>query len=195
MSLLNYLLNKYGGTQFDIEQLTKASYFQGGTGKDPEKKPKSKPLNQEDTMARGVLFKNYDLYEVEPSDLGPGAGLFQNMDQYKSVSDFREAKKKRNERKSKSRKAMFACIELQAAKKIKDIKKLPKKPLKDDVDENDLTDPYEGQITPIPFSPAEPNIIGLYDRMIPGDDLEGKPVSNLYYGRTEANYAKDDKAQ
>ncbi len=96
----------------------KEAYFQGATGSEPEKKrPKDKAYDPEDTMARGVLFKNYDLYEVEPTDLGPGAGFHQNMDKYKSVSDFREAKRKRKEHKTKTRKALFKCIELQASAK------------------------------------------------------------------------------
>lgn len=159
--------------------LKKESYFQGATDKEPEmKRKKDKPLNQEDTVARGVLYKNYDLYEVEPKDLGPGAGFYQNMDKYKSVSDFRDQKKKRNERKTKIRKALFKSIELQASKKE---------------DNNNLVDPTEGQVTPIPFAPAETTQIGLYDGMYPPEDLEDKPVTNLYYGRLETHMADDKK--
>lgn len=156
----------------------KEAYFQGGSGKKPEaKRPKDKALDPEDTMTRGVFYKNYDLYEVEPTDLGPGAGFYQNMDKYKSVSDFRDQKKKRNERKSKLRKAIFKSIELQASKK----------------DVNNLTDPFEGQITSIPFAPAEPAPLGLYDGMYPKEDLEDKPATNLYYGRLETHLADDKK--
>ncbi len=156
----------------------KEAYFQGATGDAPEKKrPKDKPYDPEDTMARGVLYKNYDLYAVEPTDLGPGTGFHQNMDKYKSVADFREAKRKRNEHKAKTRKALFKCIELQASKK----------------DMNNLVDPTEGQVTPMPFSPAEPAPLGLYDGIYPQEDLENKPVTNLYYGRLETHLADDKK--
>jgi len=160
----------------------KIAYFQGGTGKDPEmKRKKDKEYDPTDTMARGVLYKNYDLYEVEPKDLGPGAGFYQNMDKYKSVEDFREAKRKRNEHKSKTRKALFKCIELQASKK------------EEKSDNNNLLDISEETITPMPFSPAEPSPLGLFDGIYPKEDLENKPVTNLYYGRLETHMADDKK--
>ena len=43
-------------------------------------------------------FKNYDLYADE-DEAGPGAGFYQNMDKYDSVTDFIKKKRKRNRRK------------------------------------------------------------------------------------------------
>ncbi len=163
-----------------MNKFEKKAYFQGASGKEAEKKKKKdKPYDPTDTMARGVLFKNYDLYEVEPTDLGPGTGFYQNMDKYKSVDDFRKAKKKRKERLIEKRKAFFKCIELTASKKTED--------------DNDLVDPTELTTTSIPFSPAEVSPIGMYDGIYPKEDLEGKPVTNLYYGRVETHYADDKK--
>lgn len=134
-----------------------------------KKKYKKEPLNQDDTKAHGVFFQNYDLYETDGP--GPGAGLYSKMDKYKSISDFR--KKKRAESMRKRRKSMFEAI-LVTAK-----------------DNNNLTDPTEETITPIPFNPAEPAPLGLIDNMYPKEDLEEKPVTNLYYGRLETHFTKD----
>jgi hypothetical protein len=58
-------------------------------------------------------------------------------------------------------------------------------------DNNNLTDPMAGQITPIPFPPAEPAPIGILDGIYPQEDQEGKPVANLYYGIMETHMADD----
>lgn len=50
--------------------------------------------------SRGLLFRNYDLYDTGGED-SPGSGLFQNLDKYKSVEEFRKAKRKRNRNKRK----------------------------------------------------------------------------------------------
>jgi hypothetical protein len=58
-------------------------------------------------------------------------------------------------------------------------------------DSNNLTDPMEGQITPIPFPPAEYAPNGMLDGIYPQEDRESKPVSPLYYGILETHMADD----
>jgi hypothetical protein len=105
-------------------------------------------------------------------------GFYQNMDKYKSVSDFIKKKRKSNIR--RRRKAFLEIITKVAENK-------------DNSDKNDLTDPTEETVSPIPFSPAEPGIIGLLDNIYPREDEEDKPVTNLYYGRLETHNYTDDK--
>lgn len=54
-----------------------------------------------------------------------------------------------------------------------------------------LTDPYDGQITPIPYPPAEPAPMGMLDGIYPQEDRENKSVSPLYYGIMETHMADD----
>lgn len=61
-------------------------------------KKKSKKKSDDDhPVPRGVLYQNYDLYASE-KEQGPGAGLYQNMDKYDSVSDFIKRKRKRRKK-------------------------------------------------------------------------------------------------
>ena len=129
-----------------------------------------------------IFFKNYDYGTGPDEKMGPGKGLYENMDKYKSVSDF--LKKKR--RKNKNRKKMALLLAIVAADSVKG--KVYKK------DKNDLQDPYENQTTPIPYNPAEVSMVGLYDGILSDNaDLEGKPNANLYYGVLETHdYAAED---
>lgn len=145
-------------------------------------------MSHEDTLPRGVFFQNYDLYETEgvngPPKEGPGAGLYQNMQKYKSVADFLKEKRKRKQKMLKRRKALLQAILIATA----DVKKEKEK----EEDKNNIEDPseeYDNYSIPVPASDINP--IGLLDNMYPGPDLEDKPVTNLYYGRLETHYAKD----
>lgn len=59
-------------------------------------------MTHELDMPRGVLYRNYDLYEAPGVDgktyTGPGGSLYQNMDKYKSVKDFLNKSRKRKKR-------------------------------------------------------------------------------------------------
>lgn len=152
------------------------AYFQGaGEENEPtpkKKKYKDKPIDQDQTKGRGVFFKNYDLYDT--GDPSPGTGLYQHMDEYDSVADFRNKKRKENIR--KRRQALFEALLVTTAS-----------------DKNNLTDATEDTITPIPWNPEVGSPVGLLDNMYPGEDMEDKPVSNLYYGRLETHTADDKK--
>jgi len=85
----------------------KKAYYQGTESPKPKKqqyKPEKAVVVQ--PRFKEPLYKNYDLYETEgvsgPPKHGPGGGLYQNMEKYKSVSDFFEQKRERNKRKYKS---------------------------------------------------------------------------------------------
>jgi len=161
------------------ENLIRKCYFQSGNHEnDPTPgKPKYKkdPGNDQNlTKARGVLFRNYDTYKLPGPDVGPGTGLYQHMDDYKSVSDFR--KKKRAEKIRGRRKMLFAILAKTA------------------VDKNHINDPLEDQVTEMPWNPSEPlGPLGLNDGIIPQEDLENKPVTNLYYGVLDNHYVKEKK--
>lgn len=58
-----------------------------------EKKKDKDPNHQQ---PRGLVFKNYDYAGPEEGDeTSPGTGLYQNMEDYKSVGDFIEKARKR----------------------------------------------------------------------------------------------------
>ena len=79
--------------------VNKKAYFQGGGGvNEPtpgEKKYKSDPALVIQPRFEEPLYYNYDLYNV-PGQYGPGAG-WHDMQKYKSVQEFLEAKRKRLE--------------------------------------------------------------------------------------------------
>jgi hypothetical protein len=127
-----------------------------------------------------VFYRNYDLYGTEgvsgPAKQSPGTGMYQNMEKYKSVADFR---RKRRKKKIKKRQAQLIRMFEVLAKH----------------DSNNLTDPYEETATPIPFAPAEPAQMGMLDGIYPKSDLEDKPVGNLGYGILETHLVDDEEQE
>lgn len=128
-----------------------------------------------------VFFKNYD-YANTPEKGGPGKGLYNGeMDKYKSVGDFLKKKKQRNRKRRKM--ALLLAITFPKFAKDKTFKS------EEGDDENDIQDPYEeqGMELNLPVSPAEVSMLGMYDGITQKDDLDGKPMSNLYYGVLETH--------
>jgi len=128
---------------------------------DPIKKG-AKDKNTQHVYPRSpVFYKNYDLYETEgvdgPAKQGPGAGFYQNMNKYKSVSDFIKKKRKRKGRKRKLALLAIAC------------------------DCNNLDFPTDQINSILPFDSIMP--IGMFDNMTPQPtDEDGHTVNKLYYG-------------
>jgi hypothetical protein len=58
-------------------------------------------------------------------------------------------------------------------------------------DSNNLTDPMAGQISVMPYAPAEPAPIGMLDGLIPNEDFESKPAQSQYYGIMETHFSDD----
>jgi hypothetical protein len=121
-----------------------------------------------------LLFRNYDLYDA-PGVEGPGTGLYSGK--YKSVTEFRNRKKK--QKKKQEKRAILFKLLLKLAGK----------------DKNNITDPTNDTTTPIPYAPAEPAPIGMLDGMYPKSDLEDNPISNLYYGIMETHMTDDDNSE
>lgn len=105
-SLPNIFIHDNGDGTYAIAKLylEKEAYFQGGGGvNEPtpkKKKYKSEPALVNQPRFKEPLYDNYDLYETEgvkgPAKHSPGTGFYQNMEKYKSVSDFIKKKRKRN---------------------------------------------------------------------------------------------------
>lgn len=158
-------------------------YYQGTEEPTPKKKKyKVDPMqdhlrDKEDRQVKEplqVFYKNYDLYDTDgvdgPAKQGPGTGLYQHMNEYKSVADF---KKKKRKKKMQERRAAFLFI-------------LSK------TDVNKIITPEDEIANPlIPYAPAEPAQIGVLDGIYPKSDLEDHPVGNLYYGIMETHLVDD----
>lgn len=168
----------------------KVAYFQGGGGvNEPtpkKKKYKSDPALVMQPRFKEPLYKNYDLYET-PGEHSPGAGFYQNMEKYKSVKDFIEHKRKRNQHKYKaddSWKQDDGSItkspngtKARASLLSKLIKHAIDFPI-DEYFEKDNIDSENGG------SVGQANLTGGYlDKYLPEDDFEGKPPTSLNFGR------------
>jgi tRNA nucleotidyltransferase/poly(A) polymerase len=109
MNLWNYIPITDVVQPYYMKRAYKKAYFQGGGGVN-EPTPKKKKYKSEKAIVVQPRFKepfyhNYDLYETEgvdgPPKLGPGAG-WNDMHQYKSISEFLKAKRKRMKDKYKA---------------------------------------------------------------------------------------------
>lgn len=115
-----------------------------------------------------ILYQNYDLYKTLGPDEGPGT----RQERLEKLSPRQKQKKRIKKRKAQLIQYLLSSF------------------AKEDV--NNLTDPYEGTMTPIPFAPAEPSPTGLLDGMTPqATDEDGHSFSNLYYGISEERQMSD----
>jgi hypothetical protein len=179
----------------NVKTTEKKAYFQGGGGvNEPtpkEKKYKSDPALVMQPRFKEPLFRNYDLYET-PGEHTPGAGFYQNMDKYKSVKDFIEHKRKRNQHKYEaddSWKQDDGSI-TKSPNGIKTRASLFSRIIKTAIDFP--TDQYFEEET-IPneseTSAGNANLTGGYlDKYLTQDDFEGKSPTTLDFGR---DYAED----
>lgn len=180
----------------------KSAYFQGTEEPTPKKKKyKSEPALVMQTRYEEPLYRNYDLYDTEgvdgPAKHGPGTGLYQHMDEYDSVSDFRE-KKKKNREKYKAEdlyKHDDGSISKVKEKKHKRAVRRVALLIALANDENDIDFLVDEQIKSSPIlgengsvSDSVP-IGGLLDKYVPNYDFEGKPPTDLDFG---TNYNEDN---
>lgn len=105
----------------------KHGYFQGTEEPTPKKKKyKSEKAITVQPRFKEPLYRNYDLYETEGVDgmakHGPGTGLYQNMNKYKSVKDFIDKKRKRNEDLYKADDSYIEDIEVDKKERISKMK-------------------------------------------------------------------------
>lgn len=158
----------------------KEGYYQG-TEKPAPKKQKYKPEPAAPAQPRfkEPFFKNYDLYETEgvdgPAKHGPGAGLYQNMDKYKSVSDFLAKKRKRNKDKYK---ADDSPKKSRSQRRMALLQKIAIDFPVDDQVNNSI--PFSGEGGSVGESAQ---IGGYLDKYLPQDDFEGKSPDQLDFGR------------
>lgn len=181
---------------------SKSAYFQGTEEPTPKKKKyKSEPALVMQPRFKEPLYNNYDLYDTEgvdgPAKHGPGTGLYQNMDKYDSVSDFRE-KKKKNKEKYKAEdlyKHDDGSISKSKEKKRKRAQRRKALLMVLASDENNIDFLVDEQIKSAPIlgengvvSDSVP-IGGLLDKYLPKYDFEGKSPADLDFG---TNYGEEE---
>lgn len=140
---------------------------------------KNKNHNLDKARFTEPFYTNYDLYEVDGVDgkakQGPGAGFYQKMHEYKSVSDFlKKKRKKRNKKKAELRmkilKSLFKCaIDFPIDDQIK----------------NPITPEQNSSIEiSLPFG-------GITDEYLPLNDKEDKDPTKLNFGRDYQNEGEE----
>lgn len=159
-----------------VKMSSKFSYFQGTEEPTPKKKQyKSDPTEHSQPRFKEPLFRNYDIYDT-PGEHGPGAG-WHSMQNYKSISEFLAARRKKLKDKYKEPKKSKARLNI--------LSKLIKVA---------IDFPIDDQVTPIlgdsgSYSDSAP--IGILDNTLPLNDFEGKSVDQLDFGR---DYTQDEIA-
>jgi hypothetical protein len=178
----------------------KKGYFQGGGGVN-EPTPKKKKYKSDKAIVvqprfKEPLYHNYDLYET-PGEHSPGAGLYQNMDKYKSVSDFIKKKRERNAPKYKSDDSYIeddGSITKENKKKKADrrlallyilIKNAIDFPIDDQIGSDSIMGDSGTYSDSVPIG-------GYLDKYLPEDDFEGKSPDELDFGR---DYVDDESAE
>lgn len=177
----------------------KKGYFQGGGGVN-EPAPKKKKYKSDKAIVMQPRFKeplyhNNDLYDVPGVDgkakHGPGAGFYQNMDEYKSVSDF--INQKRNSHKYE---ADDSWIEDDGSisKKARMDRRLGLLYL---IIKNAIDFPVDDQIGSGSIMGGSGTVSdsvpigGMTDEYTPENDFEGKSPDQLDFGR---DYSDDEDA-
>jgi hypothetical protein len=179
--------------------MIKQAYFQSGDKKnDPT--PKKKQYKSDTAIVvqprfEEPLYRNYDLYNTEgengPPKHGPGAGLYQNMDKYKSIEDFRKKKKKLNYKAEDKYIQDDGKITSKRAERRLELLKifagLDSNNLEEDIVDNQIqSDPILGGNGTV----ADSNLTGgLTDVYVPPPDPEDKTPDKLNYGRDFENDA------
>jgi tRNA nucleotidyltransferase/poly(A) polymerase len=186
----------------------KVAYFQGGGGVN-EPTPKEKKYKSDKAIVvqprfKEPFYRNYDLYDV-PGEHGPGAG-WNTMQNYKSVSEFLETKRKKLKDKYKADDSWIQPNgKIKKENKINIRKNLLIKLADIDLDYNAIdfpVDDYESYSDPNVTSleggvpegnnpVGEANDIGGYlDEYLTQNDFEGKSPDSLDFGR---DYTEDSE--
>lgn len=157
----------------------KAAYFQGTE----EPKPKKKQYKSDEAIVvqprfKTPLFKEYDLYE---NSSGPGAG-YSSLQDYKSVSDFLKAKRKRNKDKYKADDSYIqddgSITKKKSERRIVLLKIAIDFPIDDQIQSAPILG-NEGS-----YSDSVP-IGGMFDSANPYNDFEGKSPDKMNFGEDE----------
>lgn len=112
-----------------------------------------------------VIFQNYDLYEVSPSEISPGKSFFNHLNEFKSIKDFLEKTRK----KKKTKTAIYFRKKL-----LKYALDFPADNIKSDpIIENSN---YESNVI------HNSNPIGIIDHYLSLNDIDGKKPEELNFG-------------
>lgn len=170
---------------------TKKAYFQGGGGvNEPtpgKKKYKSDPALLVQPRFEEPFYRNYDLYET-PGEHSPGSG-WHGMQNYKSVSEFLEAKRKRMKDKYKADDSWILDSGELTKKDPNGIKARAK--LIAQLVKNAIDFPIDDQISSMTTNQDDISGMGM---PLPEVDFEGKLPSQLDFGHNdpEADEADSD---